>query len=562
MPFLGAFSNLDLFSVGIASAATGILGFVVYFNNRKSITNTTFFLFCLSTVTWGIINYLNSRFASPIVVLWMLRLVMFSAVWVAFFLHQLFFVFPSDKAQFSPRYKYWLIPVVAITALVTLTPLVFSRIINVFQAGEVAKVAIGPGIILFGLVAIGLVAHAMVLLIRKMRKAQGQERRGIIFIFIGTIIMFFCIIVFNFILPAFFNNQRFIPLGAVFTFPFAAFAGYAIIRHKLLDVKVVSTEILIFVLAIATLFEVVISNSVPLLILRSSIFLLVLGLGILLIRSVIREVKQREQLQILSEQLEGANQQLKVLDAARAEFISIASHQLRTPPATIKWYVGAILTGDFGVLAPDLKSALDRVNVTNNSQISLIDDLLNASRIERGKLEFFFEMGDLDALATLTVDQLIPQAGIKKLTLVYHKPLKPVPLVMLDKEKVRQVINNFIDNAIKYTKQGTIDVFVEQTATDVVVKVKDSGRGVPSDVAPTLFEKYKRGKDSASAATGLGLGLYVAKVIIEQNEGKIWVESEGDGKGSSFIFSIPIHSNLKETSTVDLVAEQSKPQPQ
>jgi signal transduction histidine kinase len=145
---------------------------------------------------------------------------------------------------------------------------------------------------------------------------------------------------------------------------------------------------------------------------------------------------------------------------------------------------------------------------------------------------------------------------MKKLKLIYRQPDQPIPPVMLDKEKVRQVINNFIDNAIKYTTQGQITVSLEQTPADVVLKVTDQGRGVPPEVAPGLFEKYRRGKDSATAATGLGLGLYVAKVIIEQNKGKIWVESPGEGKGSTFAFSLPIHSNLQATSTVDLAEGQ------
>jgi signal transduction histidine kinase len=261
---------------------------------------------------------------------------------------------------------------------------------------------------------------------------------------------------------------------------------------------------------------------------------------------------------LLYEQLNALNAQLKALDKARAEFISIASHQLRTPPSTIKWYVAAIMDGDFGQLTPDLKAALERVQTANNGQISLIDDLLNASRIERGKMEFFFELGDLEELTKAAYEQLVPQAGMHKIQLLYEPPASPLPKVMLDKEKVRQVVNNFIDNAIKYTKQGSVTVHYGLTPTDVVVKVTDTGRGVAPEVAPTLFEKYTRGKDSATAASGLGLGLYVAKVVIEQNHGKIWVESPGEGQGSTFAFSLPIHNDLQPTSVVDLTAAQEE----
>jgi signal transduction histidine kinase len=320
----------------------------------------------------------------------------------------------------------------------------------------------------------------------------------------------------------------------------------------LLNVKVISTEILTLVLALVILFEVITSTDIISLIFRSSIFILVVSVGILLVRSVVREVKQREELQVLTEELKLANDKLLVLDKARAEFISIASHQLRTPPATIKWYLAAILSGDYGTLDPGVKETLIKAEVVNNSQISLIDDLLNASRIERGKMEFLFEPTDISTLAKITVDQLVPQATIKKLSLVYYPPERPLPEIMADKEKLRQVINNMIDNAIKYSTEGQIKISAFEKDGNVLVSVTDSGKGIEPDQLSGVFEKYNRGKDSATHATGLGLGMYVAKVVIEQHKGKIWAESQGQGRGSTFIFSIPIHSGVEATTMVDL----------
>ncbi len=258
---------------------------------------------------------------------------------------------------------------------------------------------------------------------------------------------------------------------------------------------------------------------------------------------------------LLYEQLEQANNQLKILDQARSEFITIASHQLRTPPATIKWYLASILDGDFGKLPTEAATQLRKTQWTNDSLISLIDDLLNVSRIERGKMEFLFEPIDILAITQLTVDQLAPQAENKKLKLVFERPIKPLPMITADKEKLRQVINNFIDNAIKYTKTGQVTVDLSATETDVILRVTDTGRGVKAEMIQSIFDKFDRGKEAVRNSTGLGLGLYVAKVIIDQHMGKIWVESSGEGKGSSFIFSIPIKNNL-EKSEFDLTKDQ------
>ena len=257
---------------------------------------------------------------------------------------------------------------------------------------------------------------------------------------------------------------------------------------------------------------------------------------------------------LIYEQLEALNKQLVALDKARAEFISIASHQLRTPPATIKWYLGAVLNGDFGELSTELHAAIERANVTNEAQISTIDDLLNASRIERGKLEFFFEKNSLEKVVSDLVVQMQPLAQMKKMNIVYRPPNEVYPDIMMDKEKVRQVVNNMIDNAIKYSKAGDILVSLEKVDGDLVVKVKDTGKGISADELKTIFDKYTRGHDSVTHATGLGLGMYVAKIIIQQHNGQIWAESAGAGKGSTFIFSLPIESKIHDTS-VDLMKE-------
>lgn len=551
------FLNVDLISVGVSVAAVTILGFIVFFQNTRSATNIFFLLFSLTSSAWSVVNYLNYQVSDPVAALWLIRLVLFFAVFQSLTLLLLLYNFPHEKLKISPKHYYLLLIVAFSVAMFTLTPFVFSTII--FTPGSVAQPVVEPGIMFFGAFAVTMVLGGIWSLAQKIKQAKPSDRKPLWNLMGGIVVMFACIIVLNFIFPTVFNNTSFIPLSAVFVFPFAFAAAYAIFKHHLLNIKVISTEILVFVLAIATLFEVIISKNALDIVVRSSIFLLVLSVGILLVRSVIREVKQREELEVLSKELASANEQLKALDKARAEFISIASHQLRTPPATIKWYLGAVLNGDFGQLSDELKAALTRTNITNEAQISTIDDLLNASRIERGKLEFFFEKFNLEPMVKTLVEQLEPLAQMKKQHLVYTPPAMPIPDIIVDHEKVRQVVNNMIDNAIKYSKVGDIHITIAADDNNVVVRVKDTGKGIERGELENVFNKYARGKDSATHATGLGLGMYVAKVIIEQHRGKIWAESDGPGKGSTFAFSLPIKSDLK-ASTLDL-AQELAPQP-
>jgi signal transduction histidine kinase len=552
------FTNFDLLTVGIAVASIGLLGFIVYFNNPKSLTNETFLVFSLVAIFWSLANYSNYQVGNEEWILVILRLVMYFAVWYCYFLFQLFFVFPEDHVTFPKYYKYFVFPITLLTSFIALTPFVLSTVTHLAPTGEVSTVSVGPGIFLFGAVVISLIIGSLVVLYKKIRKAPTLEKIQLRYILLGALLTFSLHIIFNFILPAFFGDTRFIPLGALFTFPLIVLTTYAILKHHLLNLKIITTEILTFFLTIAILLDVVVSQDPLSRLFRFSIFLLVLGVGISLINSVRREVEQREQLQKLTLELEDANDKLKVLDQARAEFISIASHQLRTPPATIKWYLSAILAGDYGKVPKDILEQLKKAEQTNNHLISLIEDMLNVSRIERGKMEFLFEPTNVEELARFSFEQLLPIAHDKKLQLTYEPPTKPLPKIMADKEKLRQVMNNLIDNALKYTKQGSIEVNLSATDADIRFSVKDTGKGISPEEKNTIFDKYTRGKESVKQSAGLGLGLYVAKIIVEQHKGKIWAESVGEGKGSLFIFTIPINNGLKQTTLVDLAPKAVK----
>ncbi|MCL5666963.1 MAG: ATP-binding protein [Patescibacteria group bacterium] len=558
MAFFDIFTNYDLLSVGIAIAASTLLGFIVFFSNPKSYTSKFFLMFTLVSSAWGGVNYLVYQFSKPEVSLIFIRLVMFMATWQAFSFFLLTFVFPKEECEIPKKFKYLLLPLTILVSLLALTPLVYKNINTAASAGEVAQATPGPGIIAFGLLAIGLVLSGIINLIRRAGRSDKADEIKYRFFLLGVGSMFILIITLNFILPNIFSNYNFIPFGALYIFPFAAFTSYSILRHHLLNIKIVATEILVFFLIILNFLEVLLSKSQSEVLFRLIVLIALLIFSVLLIRSVLKEIEQREQLQILTGKLETANEKLKALDQARAEFISIASHQLRTPPATIKWYLAAILSGDYGPLDPEVKTALQKTEQTNNLLISLIEDILNVSRIERGKMEFLFEPVDLENLAEITYEQLKPIALEKKLDLTFKKPTVKLPQVLADKEKIRQVMNNLIDNALKYTKQGSVAAEICRDNDDIKFKVTDTGKGISEQDRKSIFDKYKRGKESIHQSAGLGLGLYVAKVVMDQHHGKIWAESAGEGKGSSFIFSIPMHNSLKATTLLDLTEQTQK----
>ncbi|MDD4333473.1 MAG: ATP-binding protein [Patescibacteria group bacterium] len=250
--------------------------------------------------------------------------------------------------------------------------------------------------------------------------------------------------------------------------------------------------------------------------------------------------EQTKEIRAKNEELETANARLRQLDKAKTDFIDIASHQLRTPPTAVKGYVSMMLQGDFGKLDKKKSEILNIVYSANEKQISLIEDLLNVARLEAGRMEFTFEDASLEEIVEGITKELIPLAKNKNLDFQYIKPDKPLPTVKLDKIKIRQVIMNLIENAIKYTKEGFVKVSLAKTDGMIKFCVADSGMGLAPDDFHNLFQKFAIGSNKESRAKGTGIGLYVAKKMIEAHKGRVWAESEGQGKGSKFCFEVPV----------------------
>lgn len=241
-------------------------------------------------------------------------------------------------------------------------------------------------------------------------------------------------------------------------------------------------------------------------------------------------------------ELKEANFYLQRLDKAKSEFLSIASHQLRTPLTGIKGYLSMILEGDFGKVEPEVKKVVQEVYESSNRLTRLVNVFLNVSRIESGRFQVDKIKFSLTDLVEQVAKELNSAALRKNLILTFKKTKTKLPDIMADKDKIKDVLLNLVDNSIKYTPTGKIDVTVEKLEDNKLkVMVSDTGVGIDPEEATKLFAKFSRGDGIAQIdTTGSGLGLYIAKKIIEAHGGKIWAESDGKGKGSRFIFELPI----------------------
>lgn len=240
-----------------------------------------------------------------------------------------------------------------------------------------------------------------------------------------------------------------------------------------------------------------------------------------------------------TQELSGAYRELKKLDDSKTEFLSLASHQLRTPLSAIKGYLSMVMEGNFGKLEKETEGAIKDVYQSNERLIALVNDLLNITRIEAGKLEYHPKETDFEKLVASVIKELDMTAKNKGLEL--KEKISKLPLINIDPDKIRQVLINLIDNALKYTEKGKVTVQAKKVDDHILVEIKDTGIGMSADKMTTLFQWFSRGKGALRLdAGGFGLGLYIAKKIVEKANGKIWAESKGEKKGSTFVFELPI----------------------
>ena len=258
----------------------------------------------------------------------------------------------------------------------------------------------------------------------------------------------------------------------------------------------------------------------------------------------IRELNENLQQRVESatKELRESNRQLQRLDEAKTEFISMASHQLRTPLTSIKGYLDMVLQGDLGKVSATQRTVLSEAFLSSERMVTLINDFLNVSRLQTGKFVIDRTEGDLKEVVADQVNML--QVIAKQHDLVIKETVdKDVPQMNIDIDKLRQVIVNFIDNAIYYSKPGTaIRVKLARDKHYVEFTVKDTGIGVPEAEKSKLFTRFFRAQNARRRRPdGTGVGLFLAKKVVMLHGGEIIFESE-EGKGSTFGFRLPILS--------------------
>lgn len=514
---------MELFAAsGLINAITAIsFGMLVILKNWRERSNQLFFLMTLALAIWGFgyWEWLSTTDYDAAIV-WVKILSVGSLFIPTFFFHWVVSVLGQEKLH---RVLLILSHLSAIAIAFTVrTDLFISGVGKkfIFDYWPSAGLAYS---VYFSYIYIGLILYTFYLLVRFYYLIAEPNKKGqILYILLGALLGFGGGLT-NF--PLWYGIAVY-PYGNFLVAAFPFLLGYSVLKYKLFNAKVIATEILVFFITIILFTQALLSQSAIEFVLRGFLATLVAVFGYLLIRSVYREVSQREKIEKLSEE--------------KSEFMSFASHQIKGPLTEFKIATSMILDGDFGEVSPELKNIVQDLYSSADHAVPMVQGFLDASKLEQ-EGGMTYNMAEVDMRKI--VDEVVKGEKIvaekKGLILNYSVAPNDNFKINADAIKIKQVVFNLIDNAIKYTPSGNIIVSLEHLEKVIRFSVKDSGIGIVKEDMAKIFAKFGRGKDATKVnVSSNGLGLYLAKEFVDAHHGKIWVESEGPGKGSTFVVEL------------------------
>ncbi len=527
--------NLFAMSGLLIGALCSALGVLVFIKGRSWVHYTWGF-FVFAVALWGFGAYRIATVLDPgKAVLWW-RIAYIGVILIPiFFTH---FVY-----KFLALSEKWLLKIIY--------PLGFLFLVTNFINGLfIDKVRfvfgqfyyISPPTILYNLFIIfffGLIIYSHIKLLQAYKAAQGIIRTQIKYIFFATAIGFSG------------GTFAFLPVYKIDLYPILNIAitfapmivTYTIVKKKLFDIKVVLTTFFVGLIAILFALDIFIFTPDLLFKLYKALILVIFFyFGYLLIKSVLREIKYREEIAEAYEVEKKAREKLKRLNEAKNQFIMATQHHLRTPLTSMIGYLDLIFGGTYGKISPRIKETLRKFQVSTNRLIKVVNEFLDISQFQLGKKVITLQPDvQIGPIFEEIIEDLQLEANARGIYLKLQKQVK-MPGIKADPEKLKMALYNIVDNGIKYTNKGGVTIKLKVENSRLRIIIKDTGAGISKEDQKVLFTRlFERGKEAKRLhGTGKGIGLYIAFHIIKAHKGKIWAESEGRGKGSTFYVELPI----------------------
>lgn len=526
--------TLDAINTSVAAAGvlSFLLGLLVYARNRTNIVNLSFLWFALTVGTWSIalVVYRNPSFIEHAD--FAARMLYVSAALIPASYIVFVRLFESDSRPSFNWYAGLLIPC-SIMVAVSAIPQALILDVHRFQNSE-------PHILFHAWLHyayfIYIVAYGtggMYLLYSRYLENKNATRNKLLYIMIGTFIPLSVSVASNLLLPAF-GVFTYNWVGQLSTFGMIAVIAYGMFRHQIFDVRVITTEFLLFIIWSISFARILSSASLLEIVVDITAFTVLIFVGIFLVRSVYREIEQRELIQSQQRELSLANQKQENL-------LHFMSHEIKGYLTEAQNAFASIVDGDFGEAPPKVRDLAQTALAKMRRGVSTIMDILDAANMKKGTVSFKEAPFDLRAELETAIHEMRPYAAEHKLKLEASVGQGEFTVVG-DAEKIhRHVFRNLIDNAIRYTPEGSIHVTLAREGPFAVLSVKDTGVGITPEDHEKLFTEGGHGKDSIKINVhSTGYGLFIAKQIVDAHNGSIEAHSEGAGKGSEFLVHLPL----------------------
>ena len=535
--------TLTLFQASTLMTATVslFLGLFVYFSGEKTKLNFSWLLTSVFISGWSL-GLFGVVFSTNVATAWFWQYILDIGGICVPVLYFNFLLYLTKKEKTLAKLQ--------IFSFIAGTLLLILNFTSLFKTGVSPKFGINywidPGKLyfLFPLYFTFFAILAAYIVIREYRFTPDKDHKrqmmyvltAQVFAFGGGLTDFF---------PQLFNVY---PFGNYFIILYVIFISYAALRHHLFDIRVIATELLTFLIWAFLSIKTLLSQNYNDFLLNSVIFIAVVTAGILLIRSVLREVRQKEQIEKMAKEIEKAyevekkaNEELEALGAVKNQFLMTIQHHLRTPLTSMRGYADLLLAGSYGKAPKKINEVIVKFEASTTSMIKMVNDFLDITQFQLGKKTIALKDGVslYPILEEISKDSEL-QATNKGIYLKLEIP-EGECLIKADESKLKAAIVNILDNSVKYTKEGGVLLRAIIKNEKVLITIKDTGMGISKERLPKLFSStFERGEDAKKAfSEGRGIGLYLSRQVVEAHGGKIWAESEGEGKGSTFFIELP-----------------------
>jgi len=504
----------------------------IYFGNRKRARNITLSSLLIASAFWSFAHVLWRAASEPTQVLfWLKTLTAISALLPVLLF---FYVMALHRGK---------MPSVTVQASAILPNLILFWLIfgtdSIISTDPTGQAMFGAGSFMLGLYFGVMFLLALLVLLWAARR-KSVDRRTLVTTFGGSVLAF------NVAFAVLVSLSSYHDLRAFWLANGALAAGMLIIalpavgKKMIKDLRVIGGELFLLVVITLIVTDVVVSETLLDFTFRLVLLLVIVFYGVIILRSLVREVQRLNQVERLSLKLGRINRDLIDADKMKTRFLSFASHQLRSPLSGISSYMHMMIDGDFGRISAKQKDVLGK-NIDAMARLrQTIETFLDVSKIEMGGLELEPAETNLDLLAADVVRELSPNATKKGLKISLEVG-KRVPSVMADSGKLYHALANLLDNSIKYTTKGKITVEVKSSGSNINIIVADSGRGMNKEQLRKVRLVMEHGLEEIrfDKEGGSGLGIHIARKIVEGHGGKLIAASAGEGKGSTFTIQIP-----------------------